>query len=123
MPSSRRDAPKSRRSADPPACRASLRAHAQGYLTLVGRIKELINRGGEKISPLEVDAALLAHPSVAEAVSFGAPDEKVSRAGARAQRPKILGREQSGSGGLGIGVRGVSFGAPDEKGSTRKRSG
>ncbi len=41
-----------------------------------GRIKELINRGGEKISPLEVDSALLSHPAVAEAVSFGAPDAK-----------------------------------------------
>jgi acyl-CoA synthetase (AMP-forming)/AMP-acid ligase II len=49
---------------------------AEGYLTLTGRLKELINRGGEKISPLEVDAALLAHPEVAEAVSFAAPDEK-----------------------------------------------
>lgn len=48
----------------------------EGYLTLVGRIKELINRGGEKISPLEVDAALLAHPAVAEAASFAAPDPK-----------------------------------------------
>ncbi|KAF5836348.1 acetyl-CoA synthetase-like protein [Dunaliella salina] len=48
----------------------------QGYVTLTGRIKELINRGGEKVSPLEVDAALLAHPAVAEAVSFGAPDQK-----------------------------------------------
>ena len=47
-----------------------------GYLTLTGRIKELINRGGEKISPLEVDAILLQHPSVAEAVCFGVPDEK-----------------------------------------------
>lgn len=47
-----------------------------GYLTLTGRIKELINRGGEKISPLEVDAALLAHPGVKEAVSFAVPDEK-----------------------------------------------
>ncbi|KAJ8900856.1 hypothetical protein NDN08_000155 [Rhodosorus marinus] len=47
-----------------------------GYLTLTGRIKELINRGGEKISPLEVDAALLAHEAVAEAISFAAPDEK-----------------------------------------------
>lgn len=47
-----------------------------GYLTLTGRLKELINRGGEKISPLEVDAALLEHPAVAEAVSFAAPDEK-----------------------------------------------
>jgi acyl-CoA synthetase (AMP-forming)/AMP-acid ligase II len=49
---------------------------AEGYLTLIGRIKELINRGGEKISPLEVDAALLCHPAVAEAATFGAPDRK-----------------------------------------------
>lgn len=49
---------------------------ADGYLTLIGRIKELINRGGEKISPLEVDAALLAHPAVAEVATFGAPDAK-----------------------------------------------
>ena len=47
-----------------------------GTLTLTGRIKELINRGGEKISPLEVDAALLQHPAVAEAVCFGLPDAK-----------------------------------------------
>jgi acyl-CoA synthetase (AMP-forming)/AMP-acid ligase II len=47
-----------------------------GYLMLTGRLKELINRGGEKISPLEVDAALLEHPAVAEAVSFAAPDSK-----------------------------------------------
>merc|ERR1719461_2197853 len=47
-----------------------------GYLTLTGRLKELINRGGEKISPLEVDSALLAHAAVAEAVAFAAPDEK-----------------------------------------------
>jgi acyl-CoA synthetase (AMP-forming)/AMP-acid ligase II len=47
-----------------------------GYLMLTGRLKELINRGGEKISPLEVDAALLEHPAVAEAVSFAAPDAK-----------------------------------------------
>jgi acyl-CoA synthetase (AMP-forming)/AMP-acid ligase II len=48
----------------------------EGYLTLIGRIKELINRGGEKISPLEIDAVLLSHPAVAEAASFGAPDAK-----------------------------------------------
>jgi acyl-CoA synthetase (AMP-forming)/AMP-acid ligase II len=46
---------------------------ATGYLTLVGRLKELINRGGEKISPREIDEVLLAHPSVAEAVCFGVP--------------------------------------------------
>ncbi len=45
-----------------------------GYLTLVGRIKELINRGGEKISPREIDEVLLTHPSVAEAVCFGVED-------------------------------------------------
>lgn len=46
---------------------------ANGYLTLLGRLKELINRGGEKISPREIDEALLSHPAVAEAVSFGLP--------------------------------------------------
>jgi acyl-CoA synthetase (AMP-forming)/AMP-acid ligase II len=49
---------------------------ADGYLTLTGRLKELINRGGEKVSPLEVDAALLEHPQVAEAVAFAVPDPK-----------------------------------------------
>ncbi|KAL6651650.1 hypothetical protein ACP70R_010575 [Stipagrostis hirtigluma subsp. patula] len=48
----------------------------EGYLHLVGRIKELINRGGEKISPIEVDAVLLGHPGVAQAVSFAVPDDK-----------------------------------------------
>jgi acyl-CoA synthetase (AMP-forming)/AMP-acid ligase II len=47
-----------------------------GYVTLLGRIKELINRGGEKIAPIEIDNALLAHPKVAEAVAFGIPDPK-----------------------------------------------
>jgi acyl-CoA synthetase (AMP-forming)/AMP-acid ligase II len=46
---------------------------AQGYLSLTGRLKELINRGGEKIAPREIDEVLLAHPAVAEAVCFGAP--------------------------------------------------
>jgi len=44
-----------------------------GYLTLTGRLKEMINRGGEKISPREIDEVLLAHPGVAEAVCFGTP--------------------------------------------------
>ena len=49
---------------------------ATGYLTLVGRLKELINRGGEKISPREIDEMLLTHPAVAEAVCFGVADTK-----------------------------------------------
>ncbi len=44
-----------------------------GCLTLVGRLKEMINRSGEKISPLEIDEVLLSHPAVAEAVSFAIP--------------------------------------------------
>jgi acyl-CoA synthetase (AMP-forming)/AMP-acid ligase II len=44
---------------------------AEGYLMLTGRLKEMINRGGEKIAPREIDEALLAHPAVAEAVAFG----------------------------------------------------
>jgi acyl-CoA synthetase (AMP-forming)/AMP-acid ligase II len=44
-----------------------------GYLRLTGRIKELIVRGGEKIAPHEIDEVLLAHPAVAEAVTFGVP--------------------------------------------------
>jgi len=44
-----------------------------GYLALTGRLKELINRGGEKISPLEIDDVLLRHPAVAEALAFAVP--------------------------------------------------
>src|SRR5580704_11428066 len=46
---------------------------SEGYLTLTGRIKELINRGGEKIAPREIDEILLGHPAVAEALAFGVP--------------------------------------------------
>lgn len=46
---------------------------AAGYLSLIGRLKEMINRGGEKIAPREIDDVLLQHPAVAEAVAFGSP--------------------------------------------------
>ncbi|KAK3904098.1 hypothetical protein C8A05DRAFT_13997 [Staphylotrichum tortipilum] len=46
-----------------------------GYVVITGRIKELINKGGEKISPIELDNVLARHPAVAEAVSFAIPDE------------------------------------------------
>ena len=46
-------------------------------LTVVGRTKELINRGGEKISPYEVEKALLLHPSVKEAVAFSVPHPRL----------------------------------------------
>ena len=51
------------------------RKDAQGYLYITGRIKELINKGGEKISPIELDNVLARHSAVAEAVSFAIPDE------------------------------------------------
>ncbi len=51
------------------------RLDADGYLWLTGRIKEMINRGGEKISPLEVDAILMDHPAVAQVVTFALPHE------------------------------------------------
>ncbi len=50
---------------------------AEGYLRLTGRLKEIINRGGEKISPLEVDAVLMDHPAVLQVVTFGMPHEKL----------------------------------------------
>jgi acyl-CoA synthetase (AMP-forming)/AMP-acid ligase II len=46
-----------------------------GYLRLTGRLKELINRGGEKISPLEVDTVIMDHPAVAQVVTFGVPHD------------------------------------------------
>ena len=50
---------------------------ADGYLTLTGRLKEIINRGGEKISPREVDEVLMDHPAVAQVVTFAMPHDKL----------------------------------------------
>jgi oxalate---CoA ligase len=49
----------------------------EGYLRLTGRLKELINRGGEKVSPLEVDEALMHHPAVQQVVAFAMPHERL----------------------------------------------
>ena len=48
-----------------------------GYVYLTGRLKELINRGGEKISPREVDETLLEHPAVDQAVTFAIPHPRL----------------------------------------------
>jgi acyl-CoA synthetase (AMP-forming)/AMP-acid ligase II len=48
-----------------------------GYLTITGRLKEIINRGGEKVAPLEVDNVLSAHPAVAQALAFAMPHPKL----------------------------------------------
>lgn len=49
----------------------------EGYLRLTGRLKEIINRGGEKISPLEVDGILLDHPAIQQVVAFAMPHPKL----------------------------------------------
>ena len=49
----------------------------EGYISLTGRLKEIINRGGEKISPREVDEILMDHPAVAQVVCFGMPHPKL----------------------------------------------
>jgi acyl-CoA synthetase (AMP-forming)/AMP-acid ligase II len=49
----------------------------EGYLRITGRLKELINRGGEKVSPLEVDEVLMDHPAVAQVVTFALPHPKL----------------------------------------------
>jgi acyl-CoA synthetase (AMP-forming)/AMP-acid ligase II len=48
---------------------------AEGYVTLTGRLKEIINRGGEKVSPREVDEALMDHPAVLQVVTFAVPHD------------------------------------------------
>ncbi len=50
---------------------------ADGYLSITGRLKEIINRGGEKVSPREIDEILLEHVSVAQVVVFGAPHKRL----------------------------------------------
>jgi acyl-CoA synthetase (AMP-forming)/AMP-acid ligase II len=48
---------------------------ADGYLKITGRLKEIINRGGEKISPLEVDNVLMNHPAIQQVVTFAVADK------------------------------------------------
>ena len=48
-----------------------------GYVTITGRLKEIINRGGEKISPREVDEVLMDHPAVQQVVTFALPHGKL----------------------------------------------
>jgi thioesterase domain-containing protein/acyl carrier protein len=90
---------------DPPANRAAFRggwyrtgdegyADADGYLFLTGRIKEMINRGGEKITPAEVEAALLTHPGVRAAAVFPIPHATLGEEVAAA----IVRKERAGPG-------------------------
>ncbi|MDE2662446.1 MAG: acyl--CoA ligase [Gemmatimonadota bacterium] len=49
----------------------------EGYVTITGRLKEIINRGGEKVSPREIDEAILDHPAVRQVVAFAMPHPKL----------------------------------------------
>lgn len=60
------------------------RMDEEGYIYLTGRLKELINQGGEKISPREIDEALLDHEAVHQAVAFGVPHQRLGEAVAAA---------------------------------------
>jgi acyl-CoA synthetase (AMP-forming)/AMP-acid ligase II len=57
---------------------------AEGYLRLTGRLKELINRGGEKFSPLEVDTVIMDHPAVAQVATFALKHDKLGEEAAAA---------------------------------------
>jgi acyl-CoA synthetase (AMP-forming)/AMP-acid ligase II len=50
---------------------------SEGYISITGRLKEIINRGGEKISPREIDEILMDHPAVGQVVCFGIPHDKL----------------------------------------------
>ena len=56
------------------------RIDPDGWLTLTGRAKEIINRGGEVVSPLEVEDACLRHPRIAACVCFAVPHEALGEA-------------------------------------------
>jgi acyl-CoA synthetase (AMP-forming)/AMP-acid ligase II/acyl carrier protein len=64
------------------------RLDADGYLVIAGRLKEIVNRGGEKVSPREVDEALLEHPDVAQATAFAVPHASLGEDLAAAVVPK-----------------------------------
>lgn len=49
----------------------------EGYLSITGRLKEIINRGGEKVSPREIDDVLMDHPAIRQVVTFAMPDDKL----------------------------------------------
>jgi len=97
-----------------------------GYLTLTGRLKDVINRGGEKIGTAEVEAVLLRHPQVTEVCVFGIPHPSLGEevAAAVATRRVVTGQElQAYARGLLASVkvpRRVFFLESLPKGSTRK---
>ncbi|OFW29349.1 MAG: hypothetical protein A3H97_15115 [Acidobacteria bacterium RIFCSPLOWO2_02_FULL_65_29] len=98
---------------------------ADGFFSITGRIKDLIIRGGENISPKEIEDCLREHPAIADAYVYGMPDsffgEVVAAAirlksGARPARRRSPSDQASGGGDSGLEARGSGLGARDEKG-------
>lgn len=65
---------------------------SDGYISITGRLKEIINRGGEKISPREVDEVLMDHPAIQQCVTFAMPHPKLGEEVAAAV---VLGEDQT----------------------------
>ena len=59
----------------------------QGYCRIVGRVKDMLIRGGENIYPAEIEDFLLTHPDLAAVQVFGVPDEKFRGGGLRLGGP------------------------------------
>jgi natural product biosynthesis luciferase-like monooxygenase protein len=70
---------------------------SDGFLSLTGRLKDIINIGGEKVSPSEIDEVLTSHPAVFEAVAFGVPHPTLGEdvAAAVVLRPDISATEKN----------------------------
>lgn len=64
------------------------RLDAEGFLYITGRLKEIINRGGEKILPEEIDRVLVSHPGVKEAAAFAVPHRTLGEDVAAAVAPR-----------------------------------
>ncbi len=97
-----------------PAIRASWMPMAN--LRLTGRLKELINRGGEKVSPLEVDTVLMDHPAVTQVVTFAMPHDKLGeevRGSRRLERRRDV--DRTGVAGLRGRASGAVQGAAQDR--------
>ena len=86
---------------------------ADGYLRLTGRLKEIINRGGEKISPREIDEVLMDHPAIQQAVTFAMPHDDARRG--RRRRDRAAGgseRRRAGAARPSVSERLAAFKVP-----------
>ena len=91
-----------------------------GYVAITGRLKEIINRGGEKISPREVDEIIMDHPAVHQCVTFAMPHDMLGEdvAAAIVLRQGI-GRDRQGAARVRVGAARALQGAEEDSDSHR----